>query len=91
MNEKNPVEIEIFFLSGESHRFPKRSIHSASHGLYSHMSRECAKVVRGQNEASDVESSGRYSGRLFASLHPAYHKALVLRREYQVSQREDVV
>lgn len=55
------------------------------------MSRECAETVRGQNEASDVESFGRYSGRLLAGLHPAYHKALILRREYQVSQREDAV
>lgn len=49
------------------------------------MSRKCAETVRWQNEASDVESSGRYSRRLLAGLHSAYHKTLVLRREYQVS------
>lgn len=44
--------------SGESHRSAKRSVHSAPDGLFSHMSRECAEAVCGQNETSDAESSG---------------------------------
>lgn len=55
------------------------------------MSRERATTVGGQNEASDIESFGGHSRRLFACLHFASHEALVLRRKYQISQREDAV
>jgi len=82
---------KIFSLPGESHRFPERSVHSTSHGLFSHMSGKRAEAVGGQNETSDVESSGGYSGWLLTGLHSAPHKTLVLRGEHQVSQREDAV
>lgn len=52
---------------------------------------ERAEAVRGQNEASDVESSGGHSRWLLAGSHSAPHAALLLRGEYQVSAREDAV
>lgn len=55
------------------------------------MSRKRTEAVGGQNETSDVESSGGYSGWLLTSLHSAPHEALVLRGEHQVPQREDAV
>lgn len=76
---------KIFSLPGESYRFPEWSVHSTSHGLFSHMSRKRAEAVGGQNETSDVESSGGHSGWLLTSLHSAPHEILVLRGEPQVS------